>query len=432
MKKVVAGSFVVIAFSLFSLLVSNVYAQGSLTYGTSSLASQANLSQNTVLTGVCTNNTGGTVSNVALSYSSSLASGGDPLAYSGAPLYPSSATLNGVTVEVNMASPFMYNIANYYSGTPLELSAGQSATYAVTLSQLAQVQNGDVISVTVSCTSDEAFSNEANHTVTIGTTPTPTPQPTPAPTPEPEEIPDEEVEEPEDEPIALAKVFAESSLTTDLDSVSNLSAVNNFILDIEDVGQIRFLEAIDFTDEELVVMLAKLDLYVIMDNGSVEIVSEDIPQFNVPAKITLRNLNLDTDNQIIILRDGKPAKSFVSNIDYDEEDDVLTFNVTGFSKYEVDNTEPIEVEEAEVEEEEADNTLLFVGIALMLGVVVAGGTAYYIKKQKQNAAKVGTKEVETKETVVSKDAMDDLKVESVVKSEVASDHPLETPDSVEE
>ncbi len=171
-------------------------------------------------------------------------------------------------------------------------------------------------------------------------TPTPTPEPTPEPTPTPAPIPSPTpVVAPEIEKITISlpsEYSQASSTTTSLSglTVDEVQAVNNFTLEKLDTGKIEFLEPVDLSSEETQNKLKDLNTYLRIDSGMVELKSSDLPALNKKAKLTFANLSLNVE-KVKILKDGMDVTSELSNLVYDKESKKISFEVTGFSKYEI-------------------------------------------------------------------------------------------------
>lgn len=187
---------------------------------------------------------------------------------------------------------------------------------------------------------------------------------------------------------ALPEIFIqENNETTVLSSLSEeaLKSVENFTLDIPEFGKIVFNEPIDFTTDNIQSKLIKLDEYIKIEKSFLEINVSELAEFNKPAQITLRNQDLNTDNKIIILRDGEEVTDeSVKDIQYDKETNMLSFSVVGFSKYEVDNSQPLTKIELS-QPPTADNSLYRARIMILSGIVFIAVTVVgiYIYKNRQ-------------------------------------------------
>lgn len=136
-------------------------------------------------------------------------------------------------------------------------------------------------------------------------------------------------------PISQAKIpeifIQKGSNTTSFSNLTleNSKAVKDLTLDILNVGAIQFTEDVDLSANELKEIFSQLDSYVKINQGEVEIDTNQLPQLNKTAKVTIHNINLLQPPTI--LKDGEYVEGLVSNISL--ENQTLSFNVTGFSKY---------------------------------------------------------------------------------------------------
>ncbi len=123
----------------------------------------------------------------------------------------------------------------------------------------------------------------------------------------------------------------------------DITAVQNVELGINNVGKIKFNAPVSLTRENAVI---DLDTNVIIEQDKVEIKSSVVPELNKPATITLYNVD-ETNPQI--LKDGVvcTAPQCVIN---SFENKTLTFTVTGFSVYTIQET-PATTTEPEPQQE---------------------------------------------------------------------------------
>lgn len=148
---------------------------------------------------------------------------------------------------------------------------------------------------------------------------------------------------PQDQPteIILMSSISESNIpalfkqigsqTTDLSNLTleNSKSVQEFTIDIPDIGTIKFKDPIDLSSRELKYLFNDLDKYVKIEKGKVSIDTEFLPQLNKPASITIRNLELLTTP--VILKNGNMIKDEVTNLKF--ENNTLSFDVNEFSTY---------------------------------------------------------------------------------------------------
>ncbi|OGY26790.1 MAG: hypothetical protein A2Z11_02365 [Candidatus Woykebacteria bacterium RBG_16_43_9] len=131
--------------------------------------------------------------------------------------------------------------------------------------------------------------------------------------------------------IKLPNVF--KGKTTNLSKVSDLSKVKGFILDAPKKGKITFTDTLNLSSTTLVALFKKLDKYVkITKKGVVEINSKVLSVFaKKKAAVSMFDLPFIETPDLYV--DGEKAtEKQVSDVKYGKG--VLSFNVSGFSKYE--------------------------------------------------------------------------------------------------
>lgn len=225
------------------------------------------------------------------------------------------------------------------------------------------------------------ISNTAVATSTPITTPTPTKKPVVTNTP---------ISTPTSTPSTTVTVtpttfsqsirdefYCETCLTLNLESLSPeaLKSIPNFTLNSKNGNKVVFKESVDLSGVNLNEMLANSVL--ISNNSVVEIKSENIPQLNKPATITMTGLTFSQTPKI--LRNGGDSSEYVSNINYNSETGILTFDVTGFSKYEaVEDTNNTNQTKST-----SNSNLVYVILisAVLVICLVAGGLYWYNKKR---------------------------------------------------
>jgi hypothetical protein len=191
--------------------------------------------------------------------------------------------------------------------------------------------------------------------------------------------------------VVFPTIFTQQgSMTTDLQTIptSELSAYKGLTFDIPDLGSVKFTEAIDLTNAELLSKMAELDKYLEIGNGFISLDSDSIPELkNISATLTMRGLDLT--GEIIILKDGVSAGDAVSNIQYDSQTKILTFDVTGFSKYEIqmEKSEHDTVSKNDSDKKEDDNSktivLLIVVVTGIISFVVLSVSLVLVSKMKK-------------------------------------------------
>lgn len=135
--------------------------------------------------------------------------------------------------------------------------------------------------------------------------------------------------------VVLSSVFKNSSSrTSDLSNLTNEEAAHfkNFI--IEDVlfGMIQFTEEVDLSGEDIAQKFAELSKYIKIEKGKVYVDSENLPQLNKRARVSIYNQNL-VPNEFSVYRDNTELDSEQINLDYASKAKIVSFDVAGFSTY---------------------------------------------------------------------------------------------------
>ncbi|MBL8015549.1 MAG: hypothetical protein JNK26_05185 [Candidatus Doudnabacteria bacterium] len=182
-------------------------------------------------------------------------------------------------------------------------------------------------------------------------TPTPpAPTPTPTPTPSPTPTPTAEINS-----VTLPSEFtAEGSATTVLSGipVDQAGSFTGLTFDIPGKSRIDFTKPLNLTDSALINILKSESLVEIIKLGDkkVAVDSTQAPQFNISAKITMKDVDLVGDNNVIF-RDGVLDEDSVSEVNYDATTSELSFNVSGFSTYTLQPGLKLNVTAGEVKDE---------------------------------------------------------------------------------
>jgi hypothetical protein len=189
----------------------------------------------------------------------------------------------------------------------------------------------------------------------------------PIPVQAPEEVEEEDPISENKFEVILPEIFTEkNSSTTNMDSITEteeLKAVEGFTIEVANQNKVSYQEALDLREVE---KLENLDKYVFLSEvGKVTIESEEFPELGRSASITMRNLDFKETPKI--LKDGEDASSFVSNINYEQSDGVLTFDVTGFSTYEAVASD-LEITETPVEETVESYVGFYIGLGICFGL----------------------------------------------------------------
>jgi len=149
--------------------------------------------------------------------------------------------------------------------------------------------------------------------------------PVPTPTPEPAAIAGK----------TLPAIF-NNEKTTNLAGITVEQAANfkNFTVGLTSGIRVQFLEPIDLTSENVINKIANFDEFIQMGPGYVSVNSDSLPELNKKARIIFTGMSF-VKGRIVVLRNGEYAGSYVSNVAYDPVMQMLSFEVAGFSKYEI-------------------------------------------------------------------------------------------------
>ncbi len=123
--------------------------------------------------------------------------------------------------------------------------------------------------------------------------------------------------------------------TTNLTNISNLSKVDNFMLEKSGKGEIVFMKEINFkkynNSQQVEDIIQKINNYIKIYEKTIIIDSQQIPELNESATITIYNL---TETKPKILMDGQTCPAEVCKIiSYNKTSGTLTFTVTHFTNY---------------------------------------------------------------------------------------------------
>ncbi|MBN1373856.1 hypothetical protein JW962_00780 [Candidatus Dojkabacteria bacterium] len=133
--------------------------------------------------------------------------------------------------------------------------------------------------------------------------------------------------------IKLPSIFGGD--TTNFSNLTDESAkkIEDFTLEVVGKGKIVYKETVNLSGDAIIVRMEKLDEYVMINSGSVEVKTDRFSELNKPATVYLYGLNLVKIEELpfTIYNDGKASSGAVSNVRY--ENKVLSFDVTGFSRY---------------------------------------------------------------------------------------------------
>ncbi|MBN1915640.1 Ig-like domain-containing protein [Candidatus Dojkabacteria bacterium] len=147
-------------------------------------------------------------------------------------------------------------------------------------------------------------------------------------------------------PSSFTKVGSTSTILRNI-KISEVPAVKNFTLDDPTANKIVFLQEVNLSDNSFAEKFAQLDRYVsISETGRVILDSDALPELNKKAKITMRGMNLVSGSNPTIVEDGSVTTK-VTNIMYSNQ--ILTFDVAGFSNYAFKPTLKIEAPESTME-----------------------------------------------------------------------------------
>jgi len=131
--------------------------------------------------------------------------------------------------------------------------------------------------------------------------------------------------------ITIAPSYDFSGLTTDLSQV-NIESIPNLVLEKPTFGLINFSETINLSGG------ANINGYVTISNNFIEIDSNNLPQLNKSATLTLYNLSIQNP---VILKNGFPCSD--CEIQSFTADKNLTFTVQSFSNYSASENSQLEI-----------------------------------------------------------------------------------------
>lgn len=192
----------------------------------------------------------------------------------------------------------------------------------------------------------------------------------------------------------------EGSETTDLSQVDDLSSVENFTLDIPGKNKVVFNEPVDLSADDIFDRIN--DGVNIDETGKVEIDSELLPELNKPASITMSGIDLESPE---IIKD-REEEANVSNLNYDRDSQILTFDVEGFSTYEAVEDAEAAIEEARQEAEEDNNGIawwLWMLLGCLVLIIILIVALLLIRKPKKDKEEVEVKEEKKEEKKQKKD-----------------------------
>lgn len=134
--------------------------------------------------------------------------------------------------------------------------------------------------------------------------------------------------------VTLPSIFTKKgSKTTDLSKISDPKKVENLTLDVVGKSKIIFKETIDLSAKKTIAAFEKLNKYLVVGTGYVDLNSKILSALNKKATIIMYKLKHTFTPEILI--DGKKdTKRVISSIDYSEKNGTLDFDVAHFSKFE--------------------------------------------------------------------------------------------------
>ncbi len=123
--------------------------------------------------------------------------------------------------------------------------------------------------------------------------------------------------------------------TTDIEKLQDLKNINNFVIEKQAYGFLRFLQKIDFlinkSAANITEIAEKIEQNVKINKNTIVIDSENIPELNTSAIITLYNLTFEKPT---IFRNGEKCPTTVCQItSYNKTTKELTFIVMHFTNY---------------------------------------------------------------------------------------------------
>lgn len=192
---------------------------------------------------------------------------------------------------------------------------------------------------------------------------------------------------PNENDIQLPEQFIfEGSDTTVLDPES-LNNIQNFTLDVKDIGKIEFLDPVNLSTAAT--KLRDLDRYIsIKKPGVIRIDTEALPELkDKKTRITMRNLTFKSAPRI--LGDGQDISENVRNLGYNTNSGILTFEVLGYDKLEAVERDSINNPELSLSNNnpnDLDNGINLLKLSLitfLLGVVSILGYYFYSLQKKE-------------------------------------------------
>ena len=127
-------------------------------------------------------------------------------------------------------------------------------------------------------------------------------------------------------------VISTSNFDGDTTDFSNLDGDNitNITLEKIEYGKIEFFGSINIT------RTINIDAYTNITSNSIAVDTTNLPELNVPAIVTFYNLTFINPR---VLKDGSTCSDSICKI-INYSNSTIIFNVTGFSKYTVEETPP--------------------------------------------------------------------------------------------
>jgi hypothetical protein len=134
--------------------------------------------------------------------------------------------------------------------------------------------------------------------------------------------------------VTLPSIFTKKgSKTTDLSKISDPKKVENLTLDVVGKSKIVFKDTIDLSANKTIAAFEKLNKYLVVGTGYVDLNSKILSALNKKATIIMYKLK-HTFTPEILINGKKDIKHIISSIDYSEKNGVLDFDVAHFSKLE--------------------------------------------------------------------------------------------------
>jgi hypothetical protein len=134
--------------------------------------------------------------------------------------------------------------------------------------------------------------------------------------------------------VILPSIFTTvGSATTNLTSIADTKNVTNLTFDVVGKSKVVFSDPVDLSSTTARDLFKQLDSYVRMMHSGIVDIDSSVLSILANKKATISLFNLPFVDKPDLLVNGKLATSkIVSNVSYKNK--TLTFNVTGFSKYE--------------------------------------------------------------------------------------------------